>query len=98
MRRKGDKPSDWELLLKDVDYDLEKISGKAVEQWFYEQVDQKLTSFVPPKRSYKLTQMTRMKLVSAICYASGIGPVEPTTVKEYFRARKNQSNSGLKEN
>jgi hypothetical protein len=97
-RRKGDKPSNWDLLLKDVDYDLEKISLKASEQWFYEQVDRQLTGIVPPKRECKLTQMTRVKLISAMCDASGIGRVEPTTIKESLRSRKDRASASLKEN
>jgi hypothetical protein len=97
-RRKGDKPSNWELLLKDVDYDLEKISVKAPEQWFYEQVYRGLTSLVPPTSECKLTQMTRLKLISAICDASGIGRVEPTTVKQFLRSRKHRASTDLKEN
>jgi hypothetical protein len=96
-RRKGDEPN-WKLLLKDVDYDLDKISVKAVEQWFYTKVDQELTSFVPPKRGCKLTQMTRLKLISAICEASGIGRVEPTTIKEFLRSQKHRASTGLKGN
>jgi len=97
-RRKDDKPSNWELLLKDVDYDLAQISEKAVDQWFYEQVDRKLTSLVLPKREHRLTQMTRLKLISAICNASGIGQVEPTSIKEPFRSRKDRASIDLKEN
>lgn len=97
-RREDDTPSGWKLLLKDLNYDLEDISAKAVDQWFYYQVDRELTSLVPPKRGSRLTQTTRLKLISAICQASAIGPVEPTAIKEFFRSQKDRASTDLKEN
>jgi hypothetical protein len=97
-RKKGDTPSGWELLLKDVDYNLKKISAKAPEQWFYDQVDRELTSLVHRNRGRRLTQATRLKLISAICQASAIGSVEPTAIKEFFRSQKDRASTDLKEN
>jgi hypothetical protein len=60
VRRKGDEPQ-WIPVLKDVDYDLSKISVKAPDQWLYEQIDDELKGMSKRKQNYTLTQMTRAK-------------------------------------
>lgn len=87
-RRKGDEPSGFDLVLKDVDYDLDKITTKAAEQWLYTELDEFLKQFRSAKRNVPLSQMTRMKLISAIVYACGIGSVPSATIKEFLRSQE----------
>jgi hypothetical protein len=86
-RREGDEPSGWQLILKEVDYELPRATVKAVDQWFYESVNLKLNGLIQAKRNRRLSETTRMKLISAICNAAGIGLVQPTTIKQYFRSK-----------
>jgi hypothetical protein len=93
-RKKSDEPSGWRPVfesLKDLHYDLEKISFRAVDQWFHRQIDQLLNS-LPPGAG--LTQMTRMKLIAASRDAAGLGFVEPATIKEFFESSKRKRKVG----
>ena len=97
IRRKGDEPSRWSPILKDVEYDLSKISVKAPDQWLYEQIDDELKGMSKRKQNYALTQMTRMKLIAALIKAARIACVEPVAIKEFLKSRKRSVKTNLEE-
>jgi hypothetical protein len=71
-------------LLPTILYDLDKTTTSGPSQWLYTQLDD---LFARIKNGRCLTEMTRMKLISAVCGASG-RLVQPTTIKESLRSTK----------
>jgi hypothetical protein len=84
LRRHYDVASDWQLLVKDCDYDLEKYGIKAADQWFLLEVNRTLLEFTKNNKIASISDMTRFKLIAAVSEAGGPGKVEPTAIKQFF--------------
>ena len=82
-RKPKGKPSKWEVLLKGYDYELKSLHLLASDHWLWQVLNRTLDSFVA-RSGKKLSDMTRFKLISAICQAAGISHVGATTIKEYL--------------
>jgi hypothetical protein len=88
LRSKKDETSkrDALIILKDYDYDLESLNSRAADQWLWQAVYHQLGLLKGnPRRS--LSDMTKFKLISAVCEAAGIYPFQPTAIKEYLRSK-----------
>ncbi len=93
LRRKHDKDTPetkyelrFQSLLPAYDYELDSLNKKAPHQWLVETLDRTLQRcFV---RGHKrVTDTTRYRIISAILKSSGLDPIFPPSIKEYFRDR-----------
>jgi len=84
LRKPKDVPSKWDPLLKDYEYELDSLHVRAADHWLWRVLYHRLGQF-NGSTSKQLSDMTRFKLISAVCEAAGIGRVEPTAIKEYLR-------------
>jgi hypothetical protein len=83
-RRDKDESSEWELLFKLYDYDLEKVGVKATDLWFWKSVNDAILEFIKGHKAANLSAMTRFKLIAAISEAADHGRVPPTTIKQFL--------------
>jgi len=83
-RRSKDEQSEWELLFKEYNYDLETLGVKATDQWLWQNVNDALLGWVQRHEVQSISAMTRFKLIAAISEAAGHGTVPATTIKQYF--------------
>ena len=84
FRRKNDKESEWELLLKAYDDDMKKFGVKATDQWFWNTVNSTLLEFIKKEKVGRISAMTRFKLIAAVNEAADHGFVLHTTIKQFF--------------
>jgi hypothetical protein len=84
LRKPRDIPSKWDPLLKGYEYELDSLHARAADQWLWRVLYYYLGQ-LDGSTGKQLSDMTRFKLISAVCNAAGIGRVEPTAIKEYLR-------------
>lgn len=84
FRRNNDKESEWELLLKEYDDDMQKFGVKATDQWFWNTVNSTLLEFIEKKKVGGVSAITRFKLIAAINEAANDWAVPHTTIKQFF--------------
>jgi hypothetical protein len=98
IRRKHDKSAKkkyefrWKSLLPPYDYDLASLNKKAPEYWLIDTLDSELQRCLI--RSHKdISKATRYGIISAILKSSGLEPISPSRIKEYFAdiARKKRA-------
>jgi hypothetical protein len=80
----NDEESEWELLFKFYDDDMNKFGVKATDQWFWNTVNCALLEFIENEKISGISSLTRFKLIAAINEAAGHGLVPHTTVKQFF--------------
>jgi hypothetical protein len=83
LRGKAEQ-TEWNLLFKEYDYDLEKLGVKAADQWFWTNVNDAILEFIGENKLANISAMTRFKLIAAISEAAGHGTVPPTTIKQFL--------------
>jgi len=74
--------SPWKQLIPPYDYDLESLKKKAPQQWLVEAFNSALTAKFTS--ALELSDMTRYRIIAALCQAGGLDPIEALTIKEYF--------------
>jgi hypothetical protein len=81
--------SGWQTLLPPYDYELEALGKKAPQQWIVETLNSKLISNFTRAKIH-VSQMTRYRVLSAVCSAGGIEAPSASTIRQYFidRARR----------
>jgi hypothetical protein len=82
-RKKHYEPSEWDLLFTLHNYPLEKITSKAPDQWFLTNANVALAELVKRKR-LRVSDMTRFKVLSAICGSAISCATEATAIKQFF--------------
>jgi hypothetical protein len=83
-RKYHDTPSDWILLFNLHNYPLERLNEKAVDQWFYVCANRVIQEFIKRKSLPKISDMTRFKIIAAVCSVAINVNVGPGAIKEYF--------------
>jgi hypothetical protein len=83
LRKPKDEASKCEPLLKGYDYELDSLYVRATDQWLWRALYDYIGQF-KGSRGKGLSDMTRFKLISAVCNAAAIGTFEPTAIKQYL--------------
>jgi hypothetical protein len=79
----GYKKSQWELLIRDFNYDLKTLKQKAPDQWLLQELDTALEELFS-RAETRVPEMTRYRVIAALCRAGGIEGIEPSAIKQFF--------------
>jgi hypothetical protein len=81
--------SAWKQLIKPYDYDLESLKKKAPQQWLVEALNSALAARF--RGDLELSDLTRYRIITALCQAGGLDPIQALTIKEYFMDKAKNS-------
>lgn len=85
------KRSQWEVLIMRFDYELETLHKKAPRHGLYEELASELQRIFDATK-ITISDITRYRIIAALVTASGIGPINPATVKQYFDDKNKPNN------
>jgi hypothetical protein len=79
----GYKKSKWELWIREFNYDLDTLKQKAPDQWLVRKLDTALKKLFSRAQN-RVPEMTRYRVIAALCRAGGIKMIEPSAIKQFF--------------
>jgi chromosome segregation ATPase len=79
----GYKKSQWEVLIREFNYDLDTLKQKAPDQWLVRKLDVALEELFSQAETH-VPEMTRYRVIAALCRAGGNKMIEPSAIKQFF--------------